>query len=87
MGIIHEDADKPKCLEFTDARCELMVVERQPDEMVENWRIIELNIQTERERMTPKEMRQLGHWLVKESLRIGKSYTCKGSPRAVKAQA
>lgn len=82
MGIVNEEITHP---EFEGVTLE--VVERQPGEMVEAWRIAEFQVSLRGERFTPKELRHLGHWLVQEGKRLGKSYTSKGAPRATKPTA
>lgn len=78
MGIVHEE------IQHRDFPVKIDVVERQPGEMVEAWRIADLEIEWSGERFTPKELRELGHWLVQQGKRLGKSYTSKGAPRAAK---
>jgi hypothetical protein len=33
------------------------------------------------ERMSPRELRELGRWLVKQGKRLGRQYTSSGSPK------
>ena len=56
------------------------VTQRQDRETYESWRIISVEIDGY-ERITPREMRDLGRWLVRESKLIGKAYTSSGAPR------
>ena len=58
----------------------VLVTQRQDGETHEAWRIISVEMDGY-ERITPREMRDLGRWLVRESKRIGRTYTSSGAPR------
>ena len=62
------------------------VTQRQDGETHYAWRIISVEMDSY-ERITPREMRDLGRWLVRESKRIGRAYTSSGAPRKPDAQA
>ena len=80
MGIIHEDIKHP------DFPVSITIVEREKGEGVEAWRVADLEIEFTGERFTPRELRELGRWLIQQGKRLGKSYTSKGAPRATKTQ-
>jgi hypothetical protein len=74
MGIIHEQTRH----EFLPA--EVMVDERGERESREPWKCIHLEVDN-MERLTPKELRDLGKWLQQEGRRIGRAYKSNGAPR------
>lgn len=61
------------------------VVERTKGEYPEPWRIIHLDFDGHYP-VTPKELRELGRFLVKQGKRIGKEYTSKGARRQFKCE-
>ena len=77
MGIVvHEDSAM-----FGDLAVQVDVVKRQPGECSEAWKII--NLETDgMERLTPKELRQLGRWLIEKGREIGKGYKSNGAPKS-----
>jgi hypothetical protein len=75
MGLIRESIELSSNKDMV-----LEVIEHTHDESYEPWHIIGLSIDDWSE-LTPVELRKLGHRLVKESLRIGREYTSKGSRR------
>lgn len=62
----------------------LEVCERQKGEMREPWKIISLEFFDDFEDFSPKQLRGLGKWLIKQGKRIGKEYTSKGRKREIK---
>ncbi|MFP5340229.1 MAG: hypothetical protein ACLGIW_17330 [Gammaproteobacteria bacterium] len=74
MGLIREE------VEHDELPATIMVVERQDGETMEPWRFIGLECD-HFERLTPLELRKLGHWLVKEGKRIGREYKSNGAPK------
>lgn len=80
MGLIHEEVTHP---EFENV--ELMIIQREAGECVEPWRIAELSINHRRERFSPKELRELGHWLIAEGKRLGREYKSNGAPKQATA--
>lgn len=75
MGIIREETH------HDELEAEITVSEKEKGEVVEPWRFCRLEIDSF-EGFTPKELRQLGYWLVKEGKRIGRQYTSKGAVRS-----
>lgn len=76
MGLIREETKH----DSLDA--ELVVVERRGGEFMDPWRFIELRVDGF-EKMTPKQLRNLGRWLQQQGRRIGREYKSNGAPRAV----
>lgn len=74
MGIVIEEV---RC---EDAAATIMVIEKVPGEMVEPWRIVNLEVDSF-ENLTPKELRKLGRWLMTEGKRIGREYKSNGAAR------
>jgi hypothetical protein len=64
---------------------ELTTVQRRPEtgECIENWRFIDVELDRF-ERYTPKELRDLGQWLIDEGARIGREYNCNGAKKRSK---
>ncbi len=56
----------------------LTTVEKEAGETRDQWRFVELEIDRF-ERMTPRELRLLGKWLVKEGKRMGREYRSNGA--------
>lgn len=61
-----------------------MVTERYGSEMRDPWRIVSLSLDRFHTDLTPRELRELGRWLVKEGKRIGREYKSNGAPKAKK---
>ena len=76
MGICREETKHP------DFPVSFMVVERKKDEFCEPWRIVDLELEFTGERFTPKELRELGRWLVQQGKRIGREFKSNGAPKA-----
>jgi hypothetical protein len=74
MAIVIEE------LQHEPTNVNVCVTQRQDGEDHEAWRIISVEMDGY-ERITPREMRDLGRWLVRESKRIGRAYTSSGAPR------
>lgn len=74
MGIVNEEVS----CEVVDAT--ICVEQREPDECVEPWKIITLELDGF-ERMTPKELRKFGRWCMTEGKRIGQQYRSNGALR------
>ena len=79
MALIHEE----KTHQFSGV--ELMTSEREDHETRGAWQFIDLSF-NHKVTLTPKELRDLGHWLVKEGKRIGREYNSNGAPKATKEQ-
>jgi len=64
---------------------ELTTVQRRPEagEFIENWRFIEIDIDGF-DRYTPKELRDIGQWLIDQGARIGREYNCNGAKKQFK---
>lgn len=75
MGLINEKT-RNEIAETT-----ITVVEREKGEMAEPWKFISLEIDN-METLSPRELRELGRWLVKEGKRIGKEYKSNGAKRS-----
>lgn len=75
MGIVREET------KHETLAAEFMVVERDPCEAREPWRFVELRVD-DLEKLTPREMRDLGRWLVREGKRLGREFKSNGAPRA-----
>lgn len=75
MGLINEET-RNEIAETT-----ITVVEREKGEMTEPWKFISLEIDN-METLSPRELRELGRWLVKEGKRIGKEYKSNGAKRS-----
>lgn len=75
MGLINEETK----IEIAEAT--ITVVEREKGEMTEPWKFISLDIDS-MESLSPRELRELGKWLVKEGKRIGKEYKSNGAKRS-----
>lgn len=76
MGLINEETKH----EYLAAS--FYVVERQAGETREAWRFVAIDIDG-MERLTPREMRDLGRWLQQQGRRLGREYKSNGAPRAV----
>ena len=74
MGLIHEETENSLF------PMEITVSERLPGETREPWKIICLNWDSFTS-LSPLELRQLGRWMMKESLRIGREYKSNGAPK------
>lgn len=63
-------------------QAEITTVQRRPEtgECIENWRFIDVEI-CGFERYTPKELRDLGQWLIDQGTRIGREYKCNGAKK------
>lgn len=56
------------------------VLEQEDKEMVEKWFIVSLRVDGW-ERCTPKQLQELGKWLIVNGERIGKEYRSDGSKK------
>jgi len=74
MGIVTHES------EHDGHPASVKVVQREPGEVRAPWAMISVEID-EHERMTPKELRQLGRWLQKEGKRIGREFKSNGAPK------
>lgn len=74
MAIIHEEVF------FDGAEVSIMVSERKKDEFREQWQIIGIDVSSF-DNYSPKKLRELGRWLVKQGNRIGKEYKSNGAPK------
>jgi hypothetical protein len=79
VGIVNEETA------HDEIQASIMVVERTKGEMVEPWRIVGFEFD-HMDRLTPSELRTLGHWLVKEGKRIGREYKSNGARKAEAAR-
>lgn len=83
MGLVKETSRlgaDPRCDGLFDIEAAVQVIEREEDEIYEPWRIIDLHLDS-RSRLSPRELRDLGSWLIREGRRIGREYTASGAPR------
>jgi hypothetical protein len=64
-----------------------MVVERAKHECREPWHFVRLEIDSRNGYMSPKELRELGRWLMTEGKRLGKQYKSNGAPKAPAVEA
>lgn len=78
MGLVTEEV-RHETVDVT-----IMTVERQKGEVVEPWRFISVEFDV-MERMTPKELRQLGRWLMTHGRRIGREYKSNGAKKSAEA--
>lgn len=76
MSIIHEET----C--HAHLKVEFSVSERTAGETRDPWSFVHLEIDSMID-MTPREMRNLGRWLIDEGRRLGREYKSNGAPRAV----
>ena len=74
MGLIHEEPTNEI------AKTQLCIVEREKGEMTEPWRFISIETDTF-ESLSPRELRELGKWLITQGKRIGKEYKSNGAKR------
>lgn len=74
MGIVREDISH----EYIDVT--ISIIEREKDEIRDPWRFARIEIDSF-DSLTPRELRDLGHWLVKQGKRLGKEYKSNGAPR------
>lgn len=77
MALVHEE------LKHEYLPVSLMVSQRQKGEAIAPWAILHCEVDG-MERMTPRELVEMGHWLVQQGLRIGREYKLNGAPRATK---
>ena len=68
-------------IEFDVLEAKIMVLERESGEYPEPWSIISFSVD-DLENCTPKELRQLGKWLIEQGKRIGKEYKSNGARKA-----
>lgn len=61
-----------------DIKLEVIERDKKCGEYFEPWKIIELSMDCFSDRVSPKELRKLGRWLIQQGKRIGKEYTSKG---------
>ena len=83
MGLVKETSrigQDPRCDGLFDIDAAVQIIEREEDEIYEPWRIIDLHFDS-RSRLSPRELRELGSWLIREGRRIGLEYTASGAPR------
>jgi len=83
MGVVKEEiriCDDPRCGDLVDVAGAIIVVAREEGEIYEPWRIVSFHLMV-RDRMTPRELRELGAWMMREGRRIGREYTASGAPR------
>ena len=73
MALIHEET-KHQYLGAT-----VMVSQRQRHEVIEDWNILHLEVETWRR--TPDELIDLGAWLVAQGERIKRDYRKDGAPK------
>jgi hypothetical protein len=79
MSIVNEH------VRHADSGIELMVTERTPGETREPWRIVSLEVDGW-DRLTPRELRDLGKWLQQQGRRMGKEYKSNGAPKLVNTE-
>lgn len=74
MAIVHEETAH-ETLPVT-----ITVTERVAGEQRPAWEMIGLEYDSF-ENMTPKQLRELGRWLISEGERIGREYKSNGAPK------
>jgi hypothetical protein len=74
MALIHEE------LKHEYLPASLMVSQRQKGESIEPWAILHCEVDN-MERLTPKQLVELGEWLTEQGKRIGREYKSNGAPR------
>lgn len=74
MALIHEE------LKHEYLPVSLTVSEREKRETIAPWAIVHCEVDG-MERMTPRELRELGHWLIQQSKRLGREYKSNGAPK------
>lgn len=74
MAIVHEETAHETLL------VTITVTERVAGEERPAWEMIGLEYDSF-ERLTPKQLRQLGKWLMQEGRRIGREYKSNGAPK------
>lgn len=74
MGIVREEVAHA-------SGAELMVVERAKNEYRDPWHFVRLDVNGTGSYMSPKELRDLGRWLMTEGKRLGKQYKSNGAPK------
>jgi hypothetical protein len=74
MAIVHEE------LKHEYLPASIMVSQRQAGETIAPWAILHCEVDG-MERMSPKELRELGRWMVQEGKRLGRQYKSNGEPR------
>lgn len=76
MALIHEE------LKHEYLPVSLTVSERVKGECIAPWAIAHCEVDG-MERLTPKELRELGRWLVQQGKRLGREYRSNGAPKEV----
>ena len=79
MGHVKED------IKHRESGATISVVERAKWENMAPWAFIDFERSWTGGRMTPKELRELGVWLIEQGERLGKKYKSNGSPRENRA--
>lgn len=80
MGIVREEVAHA-------SGADLMVVERAKNECRDPWHFVRLDVDGTGSYMNPKELRDLGHWLIAEGKRMGQQYKSNGAPKAAAVEA
>lgn len=75
MGLVREEVAHA-------SGAELMVVERTKNECCDPWHFVRLEVDSSGSYMSPKELREMGRWLIAEGKRLGKQYKSNGAPKA-----
>ena len=75
MAIVQEEVKHDSLL------VELMVSEKVKGEVRDQWRFVHVDVDCMRN-YTPKELCELGHWLVQQGERMGREYKSNGAPRS-----
>lgn len=75
MALVHEES-KHEYLPVS-----LMVSQRQRGESIDAWALIHCEVDG-MQRLTPKELQEMGQWLVQQGKRISREYKSNGAPKA-----
>lgn len=75
MAIVHEET-KHEYLPVS-----IMVSQRTRGETIAPWDILHCEVDS-MTRMSPKQLQEVGYWLVEQGKRIGREYKSNGAPRA-----
>ena len=76
MGIIHEEIE----FQTWETTARVVVIEKEKGECVSPWLICSVEVDGFG-KLTPKELREFGKWLIKEGKRIGREYKSNGARR------
>lgn len=78
MGLIIEE------IEHDNLGASITTVQREKGETRDPWHFVHLDVDSINRR-TPKELRELGRWLIDQGRRIGREYKSNGARRVQEA--